>query len=105
MTRRLSTPEGTTTYRYNSPKKQLINICLPGSISRSYSYDNKGRVETITDTIPGSSPFLTTFTYDSYGRLSTCTHPSSIVETMNYNAGGYLFHFGRRCGTPEQNLF
>jgi YD repeat-containing protein len=84
------TPEGTTTYRYNSPKKQLINISLPGSVSRSYSYDNKGRVETITDTIPGSSPFMTTFTYDSYGRLSTRTHPSSIVETMNYNTHGYL---------------
>lgn len=34
--------------------------------------------------------FSSNFTYDSYGRLSTLTHPSGIVETMNYNGNGYL---------------
>ena len=84
-------PEGTTTYGYDATTKQLTGITSPGSVSRSYGYDTKGRVQTISETIPGSSSaFMTTFTYDSYGRLSTRTHPSGIVETMNYNANGYL---------------
>lgn len=41
------------------------------------------------ETIAGSS-FPTTFTYDSFGRLSTRTHPSGIIETMNYNSYGYM---------------
>jgi RHS repeat-associated protein len=83
------TPEGTTTYTYND-NKQLTGISSPGSISRSYGYDSKGRVNNISETIPGSSAFSTTFTYDTYGRLSTRTHPSGIVETNNYNSYGYL---------------
>ncbi len=83
--------EGTTTYGYNATTKQLTGITSPGGVSRSYGYDTKGRVQTISETIPGSSSaFMTTFTYDSYGRLNTRTHPSGIVETLNYNANGYL---------------
>jgi len=83
------TPEGTTKYRYNA-NKQLTNIGSPGSVSRSFAYDTKGRVTTITDTIPGTTPMVTILTYDTYGRLGTITHPSNIVETKNYNSNGYL---------------
>lgn len=62
----------------------------PGSVSRSYGYDTKGRVDNISETIPGSTAFSTTFTYDNKGRLDTRTHPSGIVETSNYNNYGYL---------------
>jgi len=83
------TPEGTTTYSYNT-NKQLTGIASPGSVSRSYGYDTKGRVNNISETIPSSSVFSTTFTYDDKGRLSTRTHPSGIVETNSYNSYGYL---------------
>lgn len=82
------TPEGTTTYSYNT-NKQLTGISSPNSISSSYGYDTKGRVNSITETIAGAG-FSTSFTYDSYGRLSTRTHPSAIVETLGYNSNGYL---------------
>jgi uncharacterized protein (TIGR02594 family) len=84
-----TSPEGTTTYAYNV-NKQLSGITSPGNISCSYSYDSKGRITGFIETIPGSSPFSTTFTYDKKGRDSTITHPSGIVEKHNYNANGYL---------------
>ncbi|MDX8339759.1 FG-GAP-like repeat-containing protein [Draconibacterium sp. IB214405] len=83
------TPEGSTSYTYNS-NEQLTGISSPGSVSRSYTYDSKGRVSTIGETIPGQSALSTSFTYDTKGRLSTRTHPSGIVETNNYNSYGYL---------------
>ena len=87
-TNNIVTPEGTTTYSYNT-NKQLTGITGPNSISRTYGYDTKGRVNSVGETIAGSN-FSTSFTYDSYGRLSTRTHPSGIVETMGYNTNGYL---------------
>ena len=83
------TPEGTTTYGYNG-NKQLNSITSPGGISRSQTYDSKGRVQNITETIDGSD-YQTTFTYDGIGRLDTRTHPSGIVEKSNYNSYGYLY--------------
>ncbi len=83
------TAEGTTTYTYNS-NNQLTGISSPGSVSRSFGYDTKGRIASITETIPGATAFATSYTFDALGRLSTITHPSSIVETKNYNSNGYL---------------
>ena len=82
------TPEGTTTYSYNT-NKQLTGITGPNSVSRTYGYDTKGRVNTVSEIISGAT-FTTSFTYDTYGRLSTRTHPSGIVEAMGYNTNGYL---------------
>ena len=80
--------EGTTSYTYNT-NKQLTGISSPGSVSRTYGYDTKGRVTSISESIAGSS-FPASFTYDSYGRLSTHSHPSGIVETIGYNGNGYM---------------
>lgn len=82
-------PEGTTTYSYNT-NKQLTGISnSTTSVSRTYGYDTKGRVLSIGETIAGTA-FSTSFTYDTYGRLSTRTHPSGIVETLGYNSSGYM---------------
>lgn len=92
------TPEGTTAYGYNS-NEQLTSVTSPGSVSRSYGYDTKGRINSISETIPGSSALTTSFTFDSYGRLQTQTHPSGIVETMHYNTNGYLESVSAGGGT------
>lgn len=81
--------EGTTKYRYNA-HKQLINIGSPDGVSRTFGYDTKGRVVSVTDTIPGSAPFSSSFTYDGYGRSASITHPSGVTETYSYNSNGYL---------------
>jgi RHS repeat-associated protein len=82
-------PEGTTSYSYNT-NKQLTGISnSTTNVSRTYGYDTKGRVNSIGETIAGTT-FSTSFTYDTYGRLSTRTHPSGIVETLGYNSNGYM---------------
>ncbi len=68
----------------------VLELSSPGSVSETYAYDAKGRVNNISETIPGSSAFSTSFTYDSKGRMETRTHPSGIVETNHYNSYGYL---------------
>jgi len=83
------TPDGTTKYRYNS-NKQLVNVNAYGTVSHTYGYDSYGRVTSVVDTIPGTTPLTTTYTFDALGRSSTITHPSGIVETNNYNSSGYL---------------
>lgn len=81
-------PEGNIKYRYNV-NKQLVNISYPDGISKTYGYDLKGRITSITDTIPGTSPLITSFGYDALGRQHTITHPSGIVETTGFNTNGY----------------
>jgi len=78
----------TTTYEYDD-NELLINIYGPNSINRTFGYDSNGRINSSGQSIAGT-PFSTTFTYDSNGRISTRTHHSGIVETINYNAQGYM---------------
>jgi|WetSurSiteA1Bulk_404760.scaffolds.fasta_scaffold00972_2 RHS repeat-associated protein len=88
---RILSAEGITfTYTYNG-NKQLTSVTSTSGVERSFGYDPKGRVTTTTETISGSSPFITNFTYDGLGRLKTTEHVTSgITETNNYNNYGYL---------------
>ena len=82
--------EGTDVYAYNTDE-QLTGISnSTTNVSRNFRYDTHGRIDSIAETIPGSSTFSTTFDYDELGRLIERTHPSGIVETNNYNSNGYL---------------
>ena len=49
----IGSPEGTTTYSYNSSTKQLTGISSPNSMSRSYGYDSMGRLSSTGDNIAG----------------------------------------------------
>jgi RHS repeat-associated protein len=80
------TNEGTTKYRYNT-NKQLRNTRAPGNTSKTFRYDSKGRVISVTDTIPGTDTLRTAYSYDNFGRSSTITHPSGIVESYTYSNG------------------
>jgi RHS repeat-associated protein len=92
------TPEGTTSYVYNA-QKQLTSISSPGGVSRTFGYDTKGRISSITEVIPGSSNLVTSYTYAKCGRDSLITHPSGIVERRNYNSYGYLNSISTVLGT------
>jgi len=85
------TSEGTTKYRYNS-NKQLRNTRALGSsnISKTFRYDSKGRVQSVTDTISGTDTLRTAYSYDNnIGRITSVTHPSGITESYTYS-NGYL---------------
>jgi RHS repeat-associated protein len=80
------TPEATATYCYDNTTKQLIRVKLSTGINHIYQYDSKGRIITDRDSIE-SVIATNNYTYDSYGRLSTITHPSGITETRYYKYG------------------
>jgi RHS repeat-associated protein len=83
------TPEGTISYTYND-KQQLTQISHSGTkCSKSFSYDAKGRLIDVVEKI-GNASWQSTYTFDSYGRISTLKHPSGIIETLGYNTNGYL---------------
>ncbi|NJK97958.1 MAG: RHS repeat-associated core domain-containing protein [Bacteroidales bacterium] len=84
----LVTQEGITTYYYNT-NKQLIKISSPNNVTRKYEYFPKGQLKSSLDSISATLFSKTLFTYDK-GRLKTKTHPSGIVETINYNINGYV---------------
>ncbi|MDB4582941.1 FG-GAP-like repeat-containing protein [Draconibacterium sp.] len=82
-------PEGTETWSYNTNKMLETISNSSTNVTRTFSYDSKGRVDQISETIPGSSALNATFAYDGVGRLQSRTHPSGILETMSYT-NGYL---------------
>ncbi len=85
-----TSPEGTTNYSYN-PDKLVSSIASPGGVSRSYTYDTRGRVSTITESIGGISN-LVTFNYDSKGRLyRKYFNGTTDYEQYDYNSNGYLY--------------
>jgi YD repeat-containing protein len=60
--------EGTDVYAYNTDE-QLTGISnSTTNVNRNFRYDTHGRIDSIAETIPGSSTFSTTFTYDNKTR-------------------------------------
>ena len=85
-----TSPEGTTDYSYNA-SKQVSSITSPGGVSRSCTYDTKGRVYSITESIGGVSNTIT-YEYDFYGRLSKrYFNGMTDCEQYVYNSYGYLY--------------
>ncbi|MCA1760454.1 MAG: hypothetical protein LC658_11860, partial [Bacteroidales bacterium] len=50
--------------------------------------DSKGRVNNISETIPGSTAFSTNFTCDNLDRLKTLTGPRNLL--MDYDSKGIV---------------
>jgi RHS repeat-associated protein len=97
-----TTPDGTTSYQYNSLNKltqvtdtlgrvtaygydlvgNLIRVVTPNGEASSFTYDNLGRVATFTD-FAGN---ITTFTdYCSCGRPLTIINPDGSIRTSESN--------------------
>lgn len=82
--------EGQTNYSYNT-NNQVSSITSPGGVSRSYTYDTKGRVSTISESIGGISNTVT-MNYDSKGRTyRKYFNGSTDYEQYDYNSYGYLY--------------
>ncbi len=82
--------EGQTNYSYNSDG-QVSSITSPGGVSRTYTYDTRGRISTVTESIGGESNTVT-YSYDSYGRLYRKYFDGTTdYEQYNYNSYGYLY--------------
>ncbi|MCX7110500.1 MAG: FG-GAP-like repeat-containing protein [Proteobacteria bacterium] len=67
--------------------------------SRSYAYDNYGRLAQTTTSINGAGSYVQATQYDSLGRVSRFIHPTGLSTVNVYNAYGYLAEV--RDGTTQ----
>jgi hypothetical protein len=63
-------PNETFTYTYLGASSQVAGIAMPGSVTTVKSYDSLGRLDTVTNSVPGQAPASTVssfdYTYDSH---------------------------------------
>lgn len=67
----------------------LKNGCIDYQRINYSCSQQKGGLHLLPRPYPGTA-FVTSYRFKALGRLSTITHPSSIIETKNYNSYGYL---------------
>src|SRR5262249_17273475 len=80
-------------YNYGKPSLELISIEDPsagGGVRDVYpwtgwTYDNKGRVRTITDYSDGNSQYFLTYEYDDLDRLTKVVFHDSTAIQFNYS--------------------
>ena len=83
--------DGTSTWVYDTAaygKGKLAKESTNG-ISKSYSYDSKGRVKDVKTTISNKN-FTQSYTYNADGKLATTTQPNGFKLINSYNEQGYL---------------
>ncbi|MBI2513265.1 MAG: VCBS repeat-containing protein [Opitutae bacterium] len=110
-------PEGTTTWTYDTAagkgigKLHTVSVsythtsgaATAESYSETYVYDEQGRLSSVSRGIVGeSSPLSIGQTYDSVGRPSVTTYPTSFQVKNYYNANGYLRAVRREDTTNKE---
>jgi RHS repeat-associated protein len=79
-----------TTYDLYDGNGRLKQMTDPNSLRTSYSYDERGRVKTITQT-PASGPAaLTQYSYTPWGDINQVIDPDGVVLNYQYDAAHYL---------------
>jgi RHS repeat-associated protein len=84
---------GTITYTYGTSTTQftvgrLVTMTDPSG-SESYTYDNMGRMTSLTKVIGGTN-YKTSVQYNAAGDLTQLTYPSGRVVQYSYDAAGHL---------------
>ena len=69
-----------------------------GTVSDEYSYDNLGRVSSLTKSIAGDKTYTESYTYDTYGRLNTLTYPGSNLIIQQTYKNGQLYQVNKMDG-------
>jgi len=84
--------EGNTTYQYHQHggdiNRPLLVTGFDGGTEK-YIYDNFGRLTEFTHTIDGS-PFLFTYEYDDYDRVTSKVFPSGFELKYEYDLNGFM---------------
>src|SRR5690606_30248380 len=57
-------------------------------VIRAYTYNARGQVATLTETITGAGAKTFTYTYDRFGRLRTQLYPDGLKVQQLYDADG-----------------
>lgn len=80
----------TTTYDAYDGAGRLLQMTDPNGIKTSYAYDPRGRVLTITVTLPSGAVRVTHYTYDAAGQVTAVTTPDGVTLSYSYDAAHYL---------------
>ena len=81
-------------YAHDANGNQTL-LTLPDTKTITYGYDNRDRLETITDW----ANRVTTLTWDDANRLKSVTRPNNTVRSLFYDGAGQLTRIEERTGT------
>lgn len=79
-----------TTYDGYDASGRLLQMTDPNDLETAFTYDDRGRLLTVTQTPTTGSPRVTIFTYDDAGQLVTAQMPDGLELTYTYTAAHYL---------------
>lgn len=83
---RYSGPGGDATFTWNA-QRRLESVTYPsGRVSR-FSYTARGQQQTVTEEIPGRTPAVTTYTWQSDGNLESATDANGGKTTFTWVSG------------------
>ena len=96
----------TTSYTYSSTKGSLglLQSVSRDNVTESYTYDGLGRAKTVTATgnvnavTSSSTNFVTTFSYNSIGQVSSIAYPTGLSVNYQYDAIGNLKEIDNAAG-------
>jgi RHS repeat-associated protein len=100
-----STPNDSISFIYDDPTGRVKTVTLPNNLSRTFNYDNSGRVFQMTQNRNGTAETYG-YTYDGAGKMKTHVLPepgTSIVYT--YDAANRLEREERLGVNPYINSY
>jgi YD repeat-containing protein len=69
---------------------RLLEMIDPNGVVTEYTYDERGRTTSVTETPSGGTARVTSYTYDDAGLLASVEAPNGTVLTYDYDAAHNL---------------
>jgi RHS repeat-associated protein len=79
-----------TTYDLYDANGRLQQMTDPNGLRTSYSYDERGRVKTVTQTPASGVAAITRYSYTAWGDVAQVIDPDGVVLNYQYDAAHYL---------------
>jgi YD repeat-containing protein len=81
-----------TTYDNYDANGRLLQMTDPNGVKTAYTYDARGRVQTLTETPVSGTARMTRYTYTATGQVETATDSDGVVLRYQYDAAQQLRH-------------
>jgi YD repeat-containing protein len=97
--------DAVTTYNYDQGANGIGRLTgiIDASGATLYAYDQKGRVQTETRTVSGST-YVVGYSYDNAGRLSSITYPSGTIVSYTRDSTGRIKQIDVTRGNATQTI-
>jgi RHS repeat-associated protein len=87
-----------TTYDLYDDHGRVLEMTDANGVVTEYAYDPRGRTTSITETPPGGTARVTTYTYDDAGLLDTVQAANGTILTYDYDAAHNLLSITDNVG-------